>query len=299
VTIGDPGRAAREVRAGLPCQPWGWPDTAVDSASVSGLEARAASCRGLLHRYDGSPRQDAYSLGMLDADAGLVLTVCDGVGSLPRSHEAAAAVCAVLPGVVSEILAAEGELDWSKVFERASDAIVAIVESYARPGERPHRARDCMATTVLCAVFRPESPGRVSVELAWIGDSVAWQLDGGGHWVPLGPGSGTPDPALPSSAPAALRDGVTSALPGDQHALGRCSTAIGPGDAVFLMTDGVGDPLGTGAGEVGAALAALWAAPPDMLAFAAQVGFARRSFDDDRTVAGVWFPTEGGHDGRH
>jgi hypothetical protein len=52
----------------------------------------------------------------------------------------------------------------------------------------------------------------------------------------------------------------------------------------------VDTPLGAGTGEVGRVLADLWAAPPEMLDFAAQVGFARRTFDDDRTVVGVWLP---------
>ena len=59
---------------------------------------------------------------------------------------------------------------------------------------------------------------------------------------------------------------------------------------IFLMTDGVGDPLGRGDGPVGRFLATEWAEPPDMLSFAGQVAFARRSYDDDRTVVGVRAP---------
>ena len=46
--------------------------------------------------------------------------------------------------------------------------------------------------------------------------------------------------------------------------------------------------LGRGDGPVGSFLAQMWKTPPDMLSFGGQVGFARRSFDDDRTVVGVW-----------
>ena len=57
---------------------------------------------------------------------------------------------------------------------------------------------------------------------------------------------------------------------------------------LVLMSDGVGDPLGAGTGEVGQTLAESWRKPPYILTFAAQVEFARRSFDDDRTVIAVW-----------
>jgi hypothetical protein len=61
-----------------------------------------------------------------------------------------------------------------------------------------------------------------------------------------------------------------------------------PGQALAVMTDGLSDPLGSGAGDVGAFLATHWATPPDALAFASQVGFYRRSFADDRTAVVVW-----------
>jgi hypothetical protein len=53
------------------------------------------------------------------------------------------------------------------------------------------------------------------------------------------------------------------------------------------MTDGVGNPLAWSA-EVRDTLARWWTRPPDPLGFAAQVGFARKSHIDDRTVVGIW-----------
>ncbi|WP_311588575.1 protein phosphatase 2C domain-containing protein [Varibaculum massiliense] len=64
------------------------------------------------------------------------------------------------------------------------------------------------------------------------------------------------------------------------------------GEALFLMTDGVGDPLQDGKGELGRALKERWLLPPDPYQFAADVDFSRRSYDDDRTVLGVWWPEE-------
>jgi hypothetical protein len=63
---------------------------------------------------------------------------------------------------------------------------------------------------------------------------------------------------------------------------------LGPGAALVVVTDGIGDPMGTGTGEVGQFLAVHWSRPPDLLAFAAHAAFYRRGFTDDRTAVAVW-----------
>ena len=70
---------------------------------------------------------------------------------------------------------------------------------------------------------------------------------------------------------------------------GSCSSRelIVPGGAIFLMSDGVGNPLRWST-EVQETLAEWWRQPPDPFSFAAQVAFARRSHTDDRTVIGIW-----------
>jgi hypothetical protein len=62
---------------------------------------------------------------------------------------------------------------------------------------------------------------------------------------------------------------------------------VRPGEVLVLMSDGVGDPLVDGAGEVGRVLSGAWRRPPRDVDFAAQVGFAKRTYDDDRTVVAV------------
>jgi hypothetical protein len=59
------------------------------------------------------------------------------------------------------------------------------------------------------------------------------------------------------------------------------------GGTLAVMTDGVSNPL-RWSDQVKESLAAWWRQPPDPFTFAAQVGFARRSHMDDRTVVGVW-----------
>ena len=80
----------------------------------------------------------------------------------------------------------------------------------------------------------------------------------------------------------------TAALPAQTINLIATTVEFGSDTALFLMTDGVADPLGAGSGEVGRVLGQWWAQPPNEFEFGAQAAFARRSFDDDRTVVGVW-----------
>ena len=58
--------------------------------------------------------------------------------------------------------------------------------------------------------------------------------------------------------------------------------ALAVGECMTVMTDGLGGPLGTGKGTVGAFLAEVWRRPPDPLSFASHVGFLRKTFVDDR-----------------
>jgi hypothetical protein len=76
------------------------------------------------------------------------------------------------------------------------------------------------------------------------------------------------------------------ALPSQDGWCSWCSFKVF-GGALFAMTDGVGNPLAWSA-EVRETLADWWSRPPDPLIFAGQVGFARRTHIDDRTVVGIW-----------
>lgn len=274
-TVGHPGAAASAVGPGKPTAPAGWPDTTLDAAQVAGLDIRAASIRGLIHRYEGTPRQDSYSVVWQDELAALILTVCDGIGSLPQSHEAAELVAQRTAAALTRD-PGSGELQWARAFGAALPEIALRIAG----GKR-------MATTVVSACITATGDGAHRAELAWIGDSAAyllkresWRTVGGS--VKAGGGDG--DPMVTS----------TRALPSSLIEVQTSTVEFEPGDALFLMTDGVADPLGTGNGEVGEALASWWASPPDRFSFAAQVDFARRSFDDDRTVIGVWAARQGG-----
>ena len=167
--------------------------------------------------------------------------------------------------------AATGDLDWAQGFAAVSAEIDALSEARGAP----------MATTVVCAIIKPQE--RYRAEVAWLGDSAAYLLTDSGWNVVGGSVKTVDDLGAPMSS-------ATAALPSTVIEFGTCTVEFGDGEALILMTDGVADPLGAGRGEVGAALATWWRRPPSGLDFAAQVGFARRSFDDDRTVVGIWSP---------
>ena len=80
-TIGNPGRAALELADGPPTAPVGRGDVELTAVSLDRLGLRAASVRGVSHREDGEPRQDAFALAHnRRPEDGLVAVVCDGVG---------------------------------------------------------------------------------------------------------------------------------------------------------------------------------------------------------------------------
>jgi hypothetical protein len=280
-SIGDPGRAGVEVRPTAVTRPIAWPDTVVDAISLPTAEVRAASVRGILHRDDGTPRQDCYAVSA--DDGGIVVAVCDGVGSLPLSHQAAYRASVDAVAGVRRYLR-EGGVGWAEVFTEVSDGLL-VLEDSLRAGQSEHNR--LLATTLLLGMLRPSGDADWQLELAWRGDSTPFLLRHGGEWIALDPQVIEID----ESAGLVTRLGNSvSALPtGHPTQFKSVTLTARPGDAAFLMTDGVGKPMGSGAGLVGKALAEWWREPPPMLTFADQVGFARRGYTDDRTVVGVWF----------
>ncbi len=258
------------MRPGEPSAPAGWPDTVLDDAHAAGLDIRAASLRGLMHSRYETPRQDCYSMAWLEEHQALIITVADGVGAFALSHEAAALVCRRM-GTVLKRDAATGRFDWEAAFSVMSNELDTL--AVARGAE--------IATTVVAAATTETERGSYRAEIAWVGDSAAYLLERDA-WIVVG---GTVKALADDTQPMVS---ATAALPGTHTAVTVTSIEFGSDTALFLMTDGVADPLGTGSGEVGQALAKWWCTPPDKFEFARQVGFARRSFDDDRTVVGLW-----------
>jgi hypothetical protein len=141
-------------------------------------------------------------------------------------------------------------------------------------------ARELAATALFAVVDLSGTGGPLPVYLFAVGDSAAWILRGGQTWERQHRLKSEEDGVVTSSTAAVplKRDGFDPPV----------VTRLDPGDVLVLMTDGIGDPLGDGTGSVGRFLARMWRQPPVPLAFAAQVDFARRSHDDDRTAVAIW-----------
>lgn len=262
--MGDPGRAAVEIREGPPVSDIGRSDVELVSADSLGIRIRAASVRGLLHRRQGTPRQDAFALGHNTSPDGpgfVVASVCDGVGSRERSQEAADLVSREVVR-----LAALGA-PWAEAFRAANQTL----ESHVQVAKGP------MATTaVTIRVRRVDDLWLGSV--AWVGDSSAWHLGPDGRWLQIG----GPQPA----DDADYHSGRVLPLPSADGSCEQRDFELG-GGAVFLFSDGVANPL-KWSQLVQESLAEWWSEPPDHFTFAAQVDFAMKGHVDDRTAVGLW-----------
>ena len=90
-------------------------------------------------------------------------------------------------------------------------------------------------------------------------------------------------------AGAVVDGAVSTPLPALPPILPRpASVTLEPGHVLLVGTDGFGDPLGTGRGEVGMAFAGELREPPGTLRFASLLDFSRETYDDDRTLVALW-----------
>jgi len=271
-SIGEPGRASAELAAGPPPGRVGPADVELSTASAGGMLIHAASSRGLEHRANGTVRQDAFALSWRNAPgmaAMMVAVVCDGVGSLPLSDVAAAFVSRRLA-----VLGAEG-VPWTEAFPRVNSELRKLAEEAAADAGTLGQE---MATTAVAVTVRREA-GEWAGDVAWVGDSMLWHLDADAQWrLVTCPHAEEIDSDYYSS-------GVTP-LPASEPIPASCPFRL-RGGALFVTSDGIGNPL-KWSEDVQTALARWWEAPPDPFTFAAQVGFARKSHLDDRTVVGIW-----------
>lgn len=287
-SVGDPGRAADGVVPYPDRENWHRRDSVFDGFTLGrtrtgrSLVLRAASVRGLSHRAYGKPRQDEYGYQVTPDNRYLVLCVADGLASGPRSHLAAEVAVRTGTALLVAALAATppADLDWEQIVGEVAGHIV----TYARkrlPDGVDMTVEDVagwMGTTATYAVV-DLADEVLDVHAVTVGDSSVWVLRADG-WQPL---------SDVKNADVDVATSAVEALPRvAQRDRPRLHTRVGAGEALVLMTDGVGDALGGGDGEVGAFLGAAWRTPPHEVEFVGQVGFSRRSFDDDRTVIALW-----------
>jgi hypothetical protein len=269
-----------ELPAGPPGTPIGQADTELSAATLPGMVIRAASVRGLLHRFNGTPGQDAFAIAQYhreDRDAPqAIAVVCDGVGALGRSHEAARLVSRLLAG------AGTNGVPWPDAFALANEEVHALAKQASCGGPDDADLNGMATTAVAVAVNRVADTWILTS--AWVGDSSLWHLSRAGEWSLL-------TGAAPEDSDETFYSSGVRPLPSADGACASGEFSV-TGGAIFLMSDGVANPL-RWSREVRKTLAGWWARPPDPFTFAAQVGFARRSHTDDRTVVGIWADSDG------
>lgn len=294
-SIGDPGRAFSRTVSLLETKNRDSHDIAIDAATINDPEGtprlivRAASSRGLAHQQYGDPRQDDHCFVLTADGEWLVCLVADGVSSGEWSHLAAKVATEEGAADIAKLLATSdpAELPWREVLQRLADQLADICATLPSADAvdidlTAQQVAAKMATTLVIGVVatRPDEDGTHAVTVVRLGDSSGWILDAEDGWIPLGD---------VKNAGNVIAESATACLPlvpdSDPVVV---ETTLGDDAALVLITDGIGDPLGSGQGEVATTLGQLWARPPHPVEFAAQVGFGRKTFDDDRGAIVVW-----------
>jgi hypothetical protein len=287
----EPWEGAREVDiVGEPPTPFtvqlgrdtGIPDCVIDGGRIQDVEVRAASCRGASHQWDGGPRQDAYAVASFEGRF-LLIAVADGVSNAMASHVgSAAAAGAALDAMRDQLrIVMVADLIAGAVMGSAATAVRRHARAVPKLDALDEEDRDAQVATTLTAVAIDLDSN--TMWWAAVGDSPAYLLVAG-RWLALHSKSATG--TIAHSATRALPLGATHSIEG--------VLSVPERSLVVVASDGLGDTLGAGTGEVGEYLASSWDTPPNPLEFARTLRFARKSFDDDRTAVAAWFSEAGG-----
>ncbi len=282
ITVGVPGP---EFEARPPGQyGFDFPDTECDGWSTSGLTLRFASVRGAKHRYYRQPRQDAARAAVHEPTGSIVFAVADGVSSAVNAELGAIEACrAVLEKMLQQLSQDQGRLDFQDVAHHAAERLRQLAR-WRLSGKEPEpgEVAGLYATTLIAGVVRPD-PAGATVELCRVGDSGVWVLD-------LDPASGRYQPLFGTKTgmDTLLVSNEVTPLPHVPDPLEQTSIRLSATQALLVGTDGFGDPLGDGDGQVGALFARQLAAPPAPLWLAHLLDFSRETFDDDRTLLVIW-----------
>ncbi|MBS2965365.1 protein phosphatase 2C domain-containing protein [Actinocrinis puniceicyclus] len=254
------------------------PDTEFDGWSTAHATVRLASVRGYSHRYYGKPRQDHVEACVHAATGTVLFAVADGVSSAEEAEVGARLACGTALAVMTEHLDAGHAPQWREVLRTAADQLLmAAARRYGRAID-PAEAEKLFATT-LVAGFATPAPEGLTASMARIGDSGAWLLAEGQYRPALG---AKDDPA------AAVVSSAVHPLPRVPDPPDQTQLTLVPGQVLLVGTDGFGDALGDGRGQVGRLFAQWLAQPPPARGLAHLLDFSRETFDDDRTLLALW-----------
>ena len=256
------------------------PDTICDGTTFGALEVRAASVRGLSHRYEGTVRQDAFSFGASADGHYAVLAVADGVSSAARSELGAEA--AVIAAVERALDSLDAGTDMDVLNGSAVvSAVCATIRSRAaaRLSMAPEEVDRLVATTLALAVIDavPRN-GKARARVMTVGNSEAVVIENG-QITRFG-----------EKRNDAIVDNRVAWLPGMPGRLVEATIEIDAPAALVLVSDGVTEALGLdGTGPIDSYLATKWRDPQSPLELAHTLGFASKACLDDRVVCGAWW----------
>lgn len=255
------------------------PDTIGDAWSCDDFTVRMACVRGYSHRYQGLPRQDDAEVAFSPRSGAVIFAVADGVSSATKAHLGARVACEAGVYATRRELSTGGGVDWAAVLEAVVGRMFKVAGAtlgQKRPAEQT--VLNLMATTLVVGYAIRAETGPVA-ELVQVGDSSAWLLRRGQYRSVL---------AEKHHRRQAVISSAVTPLPRLPDRI-RPVTVDLPDDGVLLIgTDGFGDPLGDGDGQVGRLFADWLATPPPATALAHLLDFSRETFDDDRTLLAIW-----------
>jgi serine/threonine protein phosphatase PrpC len=254
-------------------------DTIFDGWSTDLYTVRLASIRGYSHRYSGIPRQDE-AVAMFEPESqAVVFAVADGVSSARASHIGAEAACQAAIQEISYQLPTGQPIDWNKVATVAADGLISSA-AYLLCQDRPHpdAVEELVATTLVAGCVIPTRSGTLT-SMIQIGDSGVWVLRGD-RYCPVLDQKHDGSSQVISSA--------VSPLPRIPARLAIAEFELAADSVLLVGTDGFGDPLGDGDGQIGQLFAQHLTSPPIPRALAHLLDFSRETFDDDRTLLAIW-----------
>lgn len=254
-------------------------DSIFDGWSTDLYTVRLASVRGYSHRYNGVPRQDEAAAAFEPESRAVVFAVADGVSSARASHIGAETACHTAIQEISYQLAAGQPIDWNMVTTVAANELVATAGDLLGQ-DRPHpdAAEELLATTLVAGCVMPTRRGTL-LSMIQIGDSGAWILRDGRYYPVLDQKHDHDSPVISSAV---------SPLPRIPARLAVAEFELDADSVLLVGTDGFGDPLGDGDGQIGQLFAQHLTSPPFPRALAHLLDFSRETFDDDRTLLALW-----------
>jgi hypothetical protein len=244
---------------------------------------RLASVRGYQHRFDGRPREDDVAAAWDEHTGTVVFAVADGVSGARQSHIGSQLACR---SAVDEMLAQIRRddsggfvADWDRLLSTVHWQLIEQARRILRLPEAGQQETAGLLATTLVAGTATLTERSVVIQLISVGDSGAWQIKHERFYQLVGGKSAGTDGLVSCAVdPLPFLPGVIRPL----------SFALEPGTVLLVGTDGFGDPLGNGQGEVARLFHARLRRPIPPLGFAHLLDFSRETFDDDRTLVALW-----------